>query len=108
MENAQWGTGAGDVIVSNGQMTSSGEWDSALLYKNPRSALGIKADGTVVYYELDGRQSGYSNGISMKQLAQELIDQGCVTAVNFDGGGSSAIAAKLPGQRFRRGAQFSV
>ena len=96
VENAQWGTGAGNVIVSNGQMTSSGEWDSALLYKNPRSALGIKADGTVVYYELDGRQSGYSNGISMKQLAQELIDQGCVTAVNFDGGGSSAIAAKLP------------
>ena len=33
----------------------------------------------------------------MKQLAQEFIDQGCVTAVNFDGGGSSAIAAKLPG-----------
>ncbi len=97
LENAQWGTGTGNVIVKNGAMTSSSDWDSALLYKNPRSALGIKADGTVVYYELDGRQSGYSNGISMKQLAQEFIDQGCVTAVNFDGGGSSAIAAKLPG-----------
>lgn len=97
IENAKWGTGAGNIIVQNGAITDSSGWDSALLYKNPRSALGIKADGTVVYYELDGRQPGHSNGISMKQLAQELIDQGCVTAVNFDGGGSSAIAAKLPG-----------
>lgn len=97
LENAVWGTGAGDIIVQNGQMTSSSGWDSALLYKNPRSALGVKADGTVVYYEIDGRQSGYSNGLSMSQLAQEFIDQGCVTAVNFDGGGSSAMAGKLPG-----------
>jgi len=97
LENAKWATGAGNIIVQNGAITDSSAWDSALLYKNPRSALGIKADGTVVYYELDGRQPGHSNGISMKQLAQEFIDQGCVTAVNFDGGGSSAIAAKLPG-----------
>ncbi len=97
LENAVWATGAGDILVQNGQMTSSAGWDSALAAKNPRSALGIRADGTVVYYEIDGRQSGYSNGLSMTQLAQELIDRGCVTAVNFDGGGSSAVAAKLPG-----------
>lgn len=97
LENAQWGTGTGDILVRDGQMTSSSGWDSDLLYKNPRSALGVKADGTILLYEIDGRQAGHSNGISMKQLAQEMIDQGCVTAVNFDGGGSSVIAGKLPG-----------
>ena len=48
----------------------------------------------MVYYEIDGRQSGYSGGLTMTQLAQEMIDRGCVTVVNFDGGGSSAVAAK--------------
>lgn len=97
LENAVWATGAGDILVQNGQITSSSGWDSALAARNPRSALGIKADGTVVYYEIDGRQSGYSGGLTMTQLAQEMIDRGCVTVVNFDGGGSSAVAAKLPG-----------
>ncbi len=97
LENAQWGTGSGNIIVQNGAITDTSGWDSALVGKNPRSALGIRADGSVVYYELDGRQPGYSNGITMRMLAQEMIDRGCVTAVNFDGGGSSAMAAKLPG-----------
>lgn len=97
LENAQWATGSGNIIVKDGAMTDQSSWDSALKSVNPRSALGIKADGTVIYYEIDGRQSGYSKGLTMKQLAQEFIDLGCVTAVNFDGGGSSAMAVKMPG-----------
>ncbi len=97
LENAQWATGAGNIIVKDGAITDQSSWDSALKSVNPRSAVGIKADGTVIYYEIDGRQSGYSKGLTMKQLAQEFIDLGCVTAVNFDGGGSSAMAVKMPG-----------
>ena len=43
-------------------------------------------------YEVDGRQSGYSGGLSEKDLADELLQQGCQWAVNLDGGGSSILS----------------
>ena len=65
---------------------------------NPRSAVGIKADGTVVLYEVDGRQSGFSVGMTMNQLANELLALGCVDAINLDGGGSSAMIIQKTGE----------
>ena len=58
----------------------------------------MKADGTLLLYAVDGRQSGYSNGVSEANLAAELRDQGCVWAVNLDGGGSTTMSVLLPGQ----------
>ena len=98
LAGAQWATGCGDLIVDNGQVTDSSGWDHALLGINPRSALGIKADGTIVFYTCDGRQSGYSSGLTMTELAEELIKQGCVQAVNLDGGGSTAMSVQQPGE----------
>lgn len=60
---------------------------------NPRTALGIKADGKVVLYTIDGRQSGHSVGASMRQVAARLKELGCVDAVLFDGGGSTTFGA---------------
>ncbi|MGI6205754.1 MAG: phosphodiester glycosidase family protein [Anaerovoracaceae bacterium] len=96
--NAEWATGAGDLIVDNGQVTDSSTWDQALININPRSAFGIKADGTLVFYTVDGRQDGYSTGLTMQELAEEMVKQGCVQAVNLDGGGSSAMTMQLPGE----------
>ncbi len=63
----------------------------------PRTAVGIKKDGTVIFYTIDGRQSGYSAGISMATLAKRLTELGCVDAINLDGGGSTAIGGVYPG-----------
>ena len=63
---------------------------------NARSAVGIKADGTVVMYEVD-KNNPYSLGMTPYQLAQEMQALGCVNAINLDGGGSSAMAIQLPG-----------
>ncbi len=95
LANCQWATGGGNVLIKDGAVTSSSGWDSSLAGRNPRTALGIRADGTVLYYVIDGRQSE-SAGLTMSQLANELLAQGCVNAINFDGGGSSAMAVKLP------------
>ena len=64
----------------------------------PRTAVGIRADGSVVFYTVDGRQSGYSVGASMTQVAKRLVELGCVEAVCMDGGGSTTLGATLPGQ----------
>ena len=78
-------------IVTNGQVGP--QTDSTA---NPRTAIGIKADGSVLFYAIDGRQSGYSIGATLTQVAQRLIELGCVEAVALDGGGSTTMGATLP------------
>lgn len=60
---------------------------------NPRTALGVKENGQVILYTIDGRRAGYSVGASMKQAAARLKELGCVDAVLFDGGGSTTFGA---------------
>lgn len=98
LSKAQWASGVGDVMVKDGKMTDSSSWTYTGDGRQPRTALGVKADGTLVVYAVDGRQSGYSVGLSQKDLADEMLKQGCVWAVNLDGGGSTAISVWMPGQ----------
>lgn len=62
----------------------------------PRNSVGLKADGTVVTFLADGRQ-GVSNGMSMRDVAEMLKAQGCVTALYLDGGGSATLASRHEG-----------
>ncbi|MGN1003183.1 MAG: phosphodiester glycosidase family protein [Oscillospiraceae bacterium] len=64
----------------------------------PRTAVGVRADGTAVFYTVDGRQSGYSVGASLGQVAKRLVELGCVEAIALDGGGSTSFGATLPGE----------
>ena len=95
---AQWAGGVGDVMVRNGTVTDSSTWTYTNTGRAPRTALGVKADGTLVVYTVDGRQSGYSMGLSQADLAEEMQALGCRWAVNLDGGGSTAISVWVPGQ----------
>lgn len=63
----------------------------------PRTAVGVRDDGTAVFYTLDGRQSGHSYGAGIDMIAERMRELGCVDALNLDGGGSTAIGAVFPG-----------
>ena len=63
-----------------------------------RTAMGITKTGKVVLMVLDGRQGDYSNGGSMVEIAQIMLEAGCVHAVNLDGGGSTTYVAKQVGE----------
>ena len=63
----------------------------------PVNSIGMKADGTVVTLLVDGRQSPYSTGMTLHELADLLIAQGVVDALYLDGGGSATLAAKPEG-----------
>lgn len=56
----------------------------------PRTALGLKQDGTLLLLVVDGRSSA-SAGLTLTELAQYFIKLGAVSAVNYDGGGSSEM-----------------
>ena len=59
----------------------------------PRSAVGKKADGSLVFYTIDGRQKAHSAGVSVSTLAQRMLELGCVEAAIMDGGGSTSLNA---------------
>ncbi len=79
-------------MVTNGVVESGLDTTQA-----PRTAVGVKADGSTIFYTVDGRQSGYSVGASIAQVAQRLVELGCVEAICLDGGGSTTFGASLPG-----------
>jgi len=62
-----------------------------------RTAVGITRTGKVVFMVVDGRQEPVSCGASMLEIAQIMLDAGCVDAVNLDGGGSTTYMALQPG-----------
>ena len=65
---------------------------------SPRTAVGVKADGTLVLYTVDGRQSGLSVGASLEQVASRMLELGCVEAGALDGGASTSLCAVRPGE----------
>ncbi len=58
----------------------------------PRSAVGQLADGRIVLVAVDGRQPGYSVGLTSFELAQALVRLGAVTGIGLDSGGSTTMA----------------
>lgn len=60
----------------------------------PRTAVGQKEDGTIVFAVIDGRQPGHSIGASMNDMAELLAQRGVVNAMAMDGGSSSLMLYK--------------
>ena len=58
----------------------------------PRSAVGQLRDGRIMLVAVDGRQPGYSVGLTNLELAQALVRLGAVTGMALDSGGSTTMA----------------
>ena len=97
LRSAAYVSGCGDVLVENGTITDESTWSPFVAGSHPRTLMGWKADGTLVIYAADGRRAGYANGLTQRQAAEEMLRQGCVCAVNLDGGGSTTMGVRLPG-----------
>jgi hypothetical protein len=61
--------------------------------RNPRTVAALdQSGGTLILILVDGRQAGYSLGVTMTELAEIAIRYGAYTAINLDGGGSTTLA----------------
>ncbi len=89
--NSKEAVGVYYVLYDNGQFISNGT------NLNPRTIIGIKPDGTIMLYVLDGRQAGFSSGLGLTDAAKHLVSLGCTTVVNMDGGGSSVMNVREGG-----------
>ena len=57
----------------------------------PRTAVGVVDDDHLVFVVVDGRDPGYSAGVTLTELAEIMQSLGAETAYNLDGGGSSTM-----------------
>jgi hypothetical protein len=87
--------GGGPQIVRNGApIFRAGEvfTTKQLGPRAPRSAVGQLRDGRILLVAVDGRQPGYSVGLTNYELAQALVRLGAVTGMALDSGGSTTMA----------------
>lgn len=65
--------------------------------RHPRTAAGVTADGqTLLLLVIDGRQPGWSVGVTLPELAGLMKELGARDALNFDGGGSTSLVYRPP------------
>lgn len=79
----------GPMLLQDGQPMTS--FNSNVTGLNPRTAIGYFEPGHYCFVTVDGRQDGYSIGMSMKQMSQLFFDLGCMVAYNLDGGQSAEM-----------------
>jgi hypothetical protein len=87
--------GGGPVIVRDGQPVYRALEDfsnSQIDAVDPRTGVGQLANGRLVFVAVDGRQPGYSVGLTNFELGQLLVRLGAVTATALDSGGSTTMA----------------
>ncbi|MBR4881297.1 MAG: phosphodiester glycosidase family protein, partial [Clostridia bacterium] len=89
-------SGFGSTLVKDGKISVS-RTDDYYSSRASRTAIGITKTGKVVMMVLDGRQEPWSCGGSMEEIAQIMLDAGCVEAINLDGGGSTTYVSREEG-----------
>jgi hypothetical protein len=96
----EWGraedvVSAGPLLLWNGERIEEPEKESIsevfFLARHPRTAAGFRGDGTLIFVTVDGRQPETSVGMSIPELTDLMLELGCVSAMNLDGGGSTTM-----------------
>lgn len=76
------------LIVNGEKMIHNGDGGWGI---SPRTAIGQRKDGTILFLVIDGRQPGYSIGASLADVQNIMYEQGAYIAANLDGGSSTTL-----------------
>lgn len=99
--------GGTPVIVRDGRRWVPETGDGFVAGRHPRTIIGWTAEGEALLVTVDGRQPGYSEGMSLAEAADLMVELGAVEALNLDGGGSTTFVVRgsvvnLPSDRLVR------
>ncbi|AEY67932.1 phosphodiester glycosidase family protein [Clostridium sp. BNL1100] len=83
----------GSMLVKDGKsvVPERDRWAGTLSNRDPRTVIGIKTDGKILMMVSDGRQPGYSEGMTGKEMGEYLVKIGVKDAAMLDGGASSQM-----------------
>lgn len=84
--------GGNPTLMESGTiMAGNVDGTDAFSRRNPRTAVGYRADGTILLVTIDGRESDGSAGMTLRELAELFRRLGATDALNLDGGGSTTM-----------------
>ena len=89
--------GGRPIVLADSTITADVDTEGNAGFRNlnPRSAVGIDRAGRRAWFAvIDGRQPGYSMGMTLRQVGTLMQALGATRALNLDGGGSSALAVR--------------
>lgn len=89
--NIRAGIQFGPVLIADGEAMVSGSGGYGI---QPRTAIGQREDGVIVFLVIDGRQIGWSLGCTVEDLVNILQKYNVINAACCDGGSSSVLAYK--------------
>ncbi|MFI8687554.1 phosphodiester glycosidase family protein [Rossellomorea sp. NPDC077527] len=100
--DSQFMLAGGPYLVSNGtNVMDMSPTNPRAQERAPRTAIATDKTGTKVYMiTVDGRQAGYSSGMTLNEFANYLVKMGFHKALNLDGGGSTTMLARKPGTEY--------
>ena len=78
------------MLLSDG-LDVVGTCVGAVCGRNPRTGVGVTADGKILLVVVDGRQPKWSVGATMHEFARIFRQLGATRAMNLDGGGSTTM-----------------
>jgi exopolysaccharide biosynthesis protein len=81
------------IIVNGVPLIKSGNGGSGI---QPRTAVGQRADGVVIFVIIDGRQAS-SVGATEKEVQDLFVQEGAINAGFLDGGASSELVTQQDG-----------
>lgn len=84
---------AGPLLIHHGKTMPMRDDKTFVTHRHNRTAIGVRADGTVLLVTVDGRMKE-SEGLSLPDFTKLLRWLGCYDALNLDGGGSTTMYIK--------------
>ncbi|REB08708.1 hypothetical protein DVB69_06150 [Sporosarcina sp. BI001-red] len=90
---------SGPLLVQNGKVDMTIDPNSGkATQRTARTAVATDKTGQQVYFvTADSGYKGQSTGMTLKEFAQYLVSIGAYNALNLDGGGSTTMVTRKPG-----------
>ena len=92
--------GGGPLLLQNGTASSTQAYEREGFdrafhsFWHPRTAVGKKADGTLLFVTITAAEAGVRRGVMLTRLAELFLEWGATDALNLDGGNSSMLVIR--------------
>ena len=89
--------GGGPLLLQNGIAPTTKAYEQEGFdrafhsFWHPRTAVGKKADGTLLFVTITATEAGVRRGVMLPRLAELFLEWGATDALNLDGGNSSML-----------------
>ena len=92
--------GGGPLLLQDGTASSTQGYEREGFdrafhsFWHPRTAVGKKADGTLLFVTITATERGIRRGVMLPRLAELFLEWGATDALNLDGGNSSMLVIR--------------